>query len=60
MESGAARVPTDYCRLGAAPDEAVDVMQSPAGHVDRREETEVGGGFRRAPGRRDIWRSAKG
>ena len=57
-ESGAARVPTDYCRLGAAADEVADVMQSPAGHVNWREETEVGGDFRRAPGRRATWRSA--
>ena len=42
-ESGAARVPTDYCRLGAAADEVADVMQSPAGHVNWRDETEVGG-----------------
>ena len=42
-ESGAARVPTDYCRLGAAADEVADVMKFPAGHVNWCEETEVGG-----------------
>ena len=60
MESGAAGVPTDYCRLGAAADEVADAMQIPAGHVGWREETEVGGGYRRAPGRRATWRLAKG
>ena len=43
LESGAARVPTDYCRLGAAADEVADVMKFPAGHVNWRDETEVGG-----------------